>query len=198
MIKIAQGAEAIVYEDGNTIIKERVSKQYRIPELDARLIKSRTKKEAKILSNLRDKSVNVPKILKVEDNKIFMEKIIGNSLKSSLNDSNQVKYMAEVGRIVASMHNLDIVHGDLTTLNFILDNEGQIFVIDFGLSFYSNKDEDKAVDLYVFEKAIKCGHDEGYLESFYKSYSENGSSTALKKLESVRLRGRKREESILM
>ena len=194
MIRIAQGAEAIIYEDNNTIIKERVSKKYRVPQLDSRLIKSRTKKEAKILNYLREKSLKVPKILKVEDNKIFMEKITGISLKNCLNDSNQSKYMEEVGKIIARMHNLDVVHGDLTTLNFILDNEDKIFVIDFGLSFYSSKDEDKAVDLYVFERAIKCGHDEKYLESFYKSYSEGGSQAVLKKLESVRLRGRKREE----
>lgn len=197
MIKIAQGAEAIVYEDNNIIIKERISKGYRVPQLDSKLIKSRTKKEAKILNFLSEKSLKVPKILKIEENKIFMEKIIGNSLKASLNDNNNSQYMEEVGRIVAIMHNLDVVHGDLTTLNFIVSNEA-IFIIDFGLSFYSNKDEDKAVDLYVFERAIKCGHKEEYLESFYKSYSQHGSESVLKKLESVRLRGRKREEEAFM
>lgn len=197
MIKIAQGAEAIVYEDNNIIIKERISKGYRVPQLDSKLIKSRTKKEAKILNFLSEKSLKVPKILKIEENKIFMEKIIGNSLKASLNDNNNSQYMEEVGRIVAIMHNLDVVHGDLTTLNFIVSNEA-IFIIDFGLSFYSNKDEDKAVDLYVFERAIKCGHKEEYLESFYNSYSQHGSESVLKKLESVRLRGRKREEEAFM
>ena len=196
MIQIAQGAEANLYEDNNMIIKERVSKKYRIPQLDSKLIKSRTKKEAKILIFLKEKNLNVPKILKVEDNRIFMEKIPGTTLKNSLNDNNYIAYMEAVGKLVALMHELDIVHGDLTTLNFLINQE--IFIIDFGLSFYSGKNEDKAVDLYVFERAVKCGHKEEYLEPFYKSYSENGSKDVLKKLESVRLRGRKREEEAII
>ena len=46
---IAQGAEAIITKDKNTIIKNRIKKSYRIPVLDERIRKSRTKAEAKII-----------------------------------------------------------------------------------------------------------------------------------------------------
>ena len=53
MKKIAQGAEAILYQHKNIIIKDRISKGYRIPEIDLPLRKSRTKREAKIITKLR-------------------------------------------------------------------------------------------------------------------------------------------------
>lgn len=192
---IAQGAEANIYDANDFIVKERISKTYRIPELDSKIIKSRNKKEAKILIFLKEKNLNVPKYIKTEGNKIYMEKIVGDSLKSALNDTNRVSYMEEAGKLVAQMHNLDVIHGDLTTLNFLINSK--LFMIDFGLSFNSPKDEDKAVDLYVFERAIKCGHKEEYLIPFYKGYLENGSASVIKRLESVRLRGRKREEEAM-
>ncbi|KAI5154738.1 hypothetical protein ENBRE01_3463, partial [Enteropsectra breve] len=37
MMMIAQGAEAELYEDGNTIIKIRKSKSYRVPEIDRKI-----------------------------------------------------------------------------------------------------------------------------------------------------------------
>ena len=38
------------------------------------------------------------------------------------------------------------------------DNIGNLFLIDFGLSSYSHKIEDKAVDLYVLKRALISLH----------------------------------------
>lgn len=190
---ISQGAEGKIYEDSSVIIKVRESKSYRIPELDNKLIKARVKKEAKILTKLNDNNINAPRLIKIESNSIFMDKIEGKPLKEVLNDINYQDLMVEVGKIVAKLHNCNIVHGDLTTLNFIVND--RVYIIDFGLSFFSYKDEDKATDLYVFEKAIKCAHSESYVLSFFEGYSLEGSKDVLKKLESVRKRGRKREDN---
>lgn len=193
MILIAQGAEARVYEDGDTVVKERVSKSYRIPEIDTKITRSRTRKEAKTMAALAELKISVPRLIKVEENRIYMERIPGNVLKHSLNDTNYLQLMHDAGEMVARMHNAGIIHGDLTTLNFILGNK--LYLIDFGLSFNSLKDEDKAVDLYVLERAIRCAHSDKYTVPFYRGYAVEGSAEVLKRLESVRLRGRKREEN---
>ena len=52
MHQIAQGAEAVLFEDRGTIIKERLSKNYRLPQLDEALRQFRTRREAKILQRL--------------------------------------------------------------------------------------------------------------------------------------------------
>ena len=74
--------------------------------------------------------------------------------------------------------------------------EGEIVLIDFGLAAQSLQDEDKAVDLYVLERAFGSTHpeaEEGFREVL-RVYGEsyNGAKVVLKRLEDVRMRGRKR------
>lgn len=76
------------------------------------------------------------------------------------------------------------------------DLEGEIVLIDFGLAGQSLQDEDKAVDLYVLERAFGSTHpeaEEGFqevLNVYGESYK--GAKVVLKRLEDVRMRGRKR------
>lgn len=99
------------------------------------------------------------------------------------------------------MHDEDVIHGDLTTSNMLLrrspeDGESDLILIDFGLSYISALPEDKGVDLYVLEKAFLSTHPntEALFEKLLKSYaaSSKKSSAVIKKLDEVRLRGRKR------
>lgn len=190
---IAHGAEAKVYEENTIIIKERISKSYRIPEIDRKIIQQRTRKEIKILQKLQQIGVKAPRFIKQEGSKIYMDKIEGSPVKNIINEGNQNELLKNIGIIVSQMHNADVVHGDLTTLNFIVNTE--IYVIDFGLSTISRKDEDKAVDLYVFERALRCVHSDSYVQSFYDGYKIFGKPSVITRLEEVRLRGRKREEN---
>ena len=88
---LAQGAEAKIYLDGDRIIKERIKKNYRIEELDVYLRKTRTKKEIKLLSDLKRHRLNVPKIIDSEKFKIVMEFIDGKKLKDALDSENYKK-----------------------------------------------------------------------------------------------------------
>lgn len=76
-----------------------------------------------------------------------------------------------IGSKLALIHNMDVVHGDLTTSNMILRSttsestsadEYSLVWIDFGLSFQSTLHEDKGVDLYVLERAISSTHPKEY------------------------------------
>lgn len=73
---------------------------------------------------------------------------------------------------------------------------GEIYLIDFGLTSSTIQDEDRAVDLYVLERAFSATHPAAehlfheVLEAYGKSYK--GAKSVLKRLEGVRLRGRKR------
>jgi TP53 regulating kinase and related kinases len=130
--------------------------------------------------------------------------------------------LRRIGRAVAGMHSRGgVVHGDLTSSNMIVrpreivlgveersvearkgrpDLNGEVVLIDFGLATQAVQDEDRAVDLYVLERAFGSTHprqehwfdqevlqaQEGY-KGVYK-----GAAVVLKRLEEVRLRGRKR------
>ena len=57
--------------------------------------------------------------------------------------------------MLAALHKADIIHGDYTPANLILESGGRrMFVIDFGLGFISNDIEDKAVDVFTMMRAI--------------------------------------------
>ena len=74
--------------------------------------------------------------------------------------------------------------------------DGEIVLIDFGLASQSTQGEDRAVDLYVLERAFGSTHPraEGLFGEVLKAYGESfrGANVVLKRLEDVRMRGRKR------
>lgn len=106
----------------------------------------------------------------------------------------------KTGRILAKMHDEDVIHGDLTTSNMLLKPESSgdlaLLLIDFGLSFVSALPEDKGVDLYVLEKAFLSTHPntETLFQKVLQSYTtaSKKAPVVIKKLDEVRLRGRKR------
>jgi TP53 regulating kinase-like protein len=156
-----------------------------------------------------------------------MEYIDGQSLKSFINslaDYSQVvpelsNALIKLGEEIAKLHDCNIVHGDLTTSNVLLtSSDKEPILIDFGLGTFAiftcfpvvtltfilvltglmkPNPEDKAVDLYVLERAFVSTHpnSEFMVEMILKTYQEKSihSKNVLSKLEQVRQRGRKRE-----
>ncbi|KAJ2745860.1 hypothetical protein GGI20_001806 [Coemansia sp. BCRC 34301] len=205
---IRQGAEARVYKtviDGRLVIaKQRFSKSYRHPDLDAKLTKGRLNQEARSLKRCKEQGIRVPDVIRVDkDNTtLYIEFISGPTLKEWIlacnSEDQERELMASVGRILHNMHSFNIVHGDLTTSNMILENSNELVLIDFGLSQMSSSTEDKAVDLYVLERAFISTHpnSERLFATVLETYnSSEAARLILRRLEDVRQRGRKRDMS---
>ncbi len=163
---IKQGAEAILYIDSfegqKVLVKERIKKSYRIPEIDLKLRKLRTREEVKLLTEARKCGVATPQIINVDEKefKIFMEYVGDKRVKEILNSSNKDKAKElcfEIGKSVGKLHIHDLIHGDLTTSNLILKNN-KLYFIDFGLGKFSKRIEDKAVDLNLLYQALRSTH----------------------------------------
>ncbi|KAF7642564.1 hypothetical protein LDENG_00255670 [Lucifuga dentata] len=214
---LKQGAEARVYRavflGKTTIVKERFPKRYRHPVLDEKLTHRRTVQEVRSILRCRKAGISAPVVYFVDytSHCIFLEEIVGSVTvrdhitscqQSEPRPQRELEQLAErVGHILAKMHDEDVVHGDLTTSNMLLrcskeKAESDLVLIDFGLSYISALPEDKGVDLYVLEKAFLSTHPntEALFEKLLKSYtvSSKKSSAVIKKLDEVRLRGRKR------
>ncbi|KAI9490716.1 tp53rk protein-like protein [Zychaea mexicana] len=211
---IKQGAEARVFHlptflttPQGCIAKERFPKTYRHPDLDRQLTARRVIQEARCLQKCRKSGMDTPTVYLVDipASTIYMERIVGVTVKHRLLRSQAINYadidqaaLAEkIGTSLAKMHAQDVVHGDLTTSNLMIrDDNGSLVVIDFGLSYVSVLPEDKAVDLYVLERAFSSTHPNTedlfarILEHYAKGYKQ--SRAILAKLDEVRLRGRKR------
>ena len=196
MKPIAQGAEAILYRTETSIVKDRFPKTYRHPHIDAQLRTARTKREAKVIQKLKQLNFPAPNLIKVEGQKIEMQYLEGEKVRDIFN-KNYKKLSAEIGEKLAALHQNHIIHGDLTTSNMIFSNE--IHFIDFGLSFFSEKVEDKAVDLHLLERAMESKHFQVYpgcfqlaLKSYQKHYPE--ANQVISRLETVKSRGRNKKK----
>ncbi|GAF97364.1 unnamed protein product, partial [marine sediment metagenome] len=125
---IQKGAEAVILQEKDRVIKKRMKKSYRIPEIDDRIRRQRTRSEAKLLTKA-SKLISIPEIIKVdqETKEILMDFIDGKKLSDYL-DKFPLKKQKEVCKLIgestAKLHDADIIHGDLTTSNMILkDNK---------------------------------------------------------------------------
>ncbi len=200
MKMISEGAEARIFENKGKIIKERTAKSYRIQEIDESIRKFRTKRESKVIQELLKINFPVPKILSSSEKtkKIEMELIEGRKVRDIMTGKNAVSLGLEIGEKIGRMHKHGIIHGDLTTSNMILAKE--IYFIDFGLSFFSQKTEDKAVDLHLLRQALESKHHLIWKKAFaaaLKGYkkSEPNAGEILKRLEKVEERGRNKGKS---
>uniref|UniRef100_A0A6N2N5K6 non-specific serine/threonine protein kinase n=1 Tax=Salix viminalis TaxID=40686 RepID=A0A6N2N5K6_SALVM len=208
---IKQGAEARVFESifvgRRSIVKERFSKKYRHPTLDSKLTLKRLNAEARCMTKARRLGVYTPVLYAVDPllhtltfeyvegpsvKDVFLEFGLHGTVEERLDD-----IAMQIGDSIGKLHDGGLIHGDLTTSNMLLRiGTNQLVLIDFGLSFTSTLPEDKAVDLYVLERALlsmhsSCGNVMDRILAGYRKSSKQWSST-LNKLAQVRQRGRKR------
>lgn len=220
---LKQGAEGRLYiEDFNgtkCLVKERFVKLYRHPNLDRQITRQRIKAETKASGRCLTAGILAPKIIHTDlnDRKIYME-YFENSitvkeylnkflLSRNINGEEKNRLITDlfnrIGKIIGTMHANNIIHGDLTTSNILLNpknedfQEYDVIMIDFGLSHYEEGAEDKGVDLYVLERALLSTHSEipnlfEIILSKYRELNTKEQETVIAKFEEVRARGRKR------
>ncbi len=196
---IAQGAEAKLIQKGDILVKDRIEKNYRHKKIDSLLRKKRTKHEARII-NKAGLLIDVPKIRKVKETEIEMDFISGKKISEWLDklpEKKALEICKIIGRSIALLHDTEIIHGDLTTSNMILQEKGKnnkVFFIDFGLAFHSARKEDKAVDLHLLRQAFESKHFRKWKKYFNASISgyrkSEKAKEILKQLEKVEMRGR--------
>ena len=182
---LAKGAVSNIYLsrlfDKKSISKIRIPKSYRQQILDAVIRKQRTINEARMISLAKDMGLRTPFIYLVDTSRaeIIMEYINGMNAKDVLKEPICFK----MGQCVSILHSNNIIHGDLTPSNFILGND--LVIIDFGLSYHSNRIEDKAVDIRLLKEILNSMYPSdfyNFYESFLKGYSRTIQGQELKKI----------------
>lgn len=183
------GAEAHLSFFETSVVKTRQPKGYRHPALDVSIRKNRNRREAAML---RKVPVRVPAVIAVDEFSITMERVRGERLRDKLTSDTTVRYASALGTMLATLHNADIMHGDLTTSNIMVENETDALVlIDFGLAKNTKRVEEKAVDLHVLRETLNGSHPclaEEFWGAFTASYGAD--SPVLERLRAVEKRGR--------
>jgi TP53 regulating kinase-like protein len=184
-MKIALGAEAEIILESGSVIKDRIQKSYRIPEIDLKLRRERTRREAKMLKAL---PVPSPRLIESGEFSLTMEELKGKKLALVLENLDYTRICREVGEGIRRLHDKGIIHGDLTTSNMIFSDK--VYFIDFGLSFQSHSLEDKAVDLHLLSQALESKHHSICKECFEQVLESYGDKNVIGRLKMVEARGR--------
>ena len=198
---LKKGAEADLYQtkwqNSKAILKIRKIKNYRNSLLDLKIRKQRTIKECQMISFVKSFGIHTPLIyfVNLKTTSIMMQEIPGTPVHD-LPESKIVELSKDIGKLVGTLHKNGVMHGDLTTSNFILF-KNTVFVIDFGLSQNTIKSEDHAVDLRLIKEILNSAHAKIMLSSWknflhgYKSIVGNAYYSKITKLVSdIESRGR--------
>ena len=198
---LKKGAEADVYLSSwngkKAILKIRKEKTYRNLVLDKKIRKHRTIKESEIISQVKSFGISTPLIYFLDINKcsILMQYIDG-KLVRDMNEKIIEKTCFEIGKIVGILHKNGMMHGDLTTSNFILSKK-KLILIDFGLANRTEKPDDHAIDLRLFKEILNSAHANilnkswnNFLKGYSKSVGEKYCKKIIKLVGVIESRGR--------
>ena len=170
---IKKGAEADIYtgtwKNSKSLFKIRKIKTYRNNSLDSKIRKQRTIKESQMLSQVKSFGIPSPLVyfVNLEKSMIVMQEIPGKPVHD-LPESKIIAICKQIGKLVGLLHKNGVMHGDLTTSNFILF-KNIIYMIDFGLSQNTIKPEDHAVDLRLIKEILNSAHAK-IMESSWKNF----------------------------
>ncbi len=183
------------------VIKRRPPKPYLHHALDESLRRARTIRECRMLSYARRLGVPTPAVHSVDLTRfqITMDFIEGHQLKQLAGQVSKHRlnhFCEEFGRLIGSLHNGGVVHGDPTTSNVIVDPREKLWLVDFGLAEWNATVEMKGVDLHLIRRALETTHwdlQDQMLASTIQGYVQMVGEQAeeiLARMEEIRERGR--------
>jgi len=205
-VLLKKGAEASLFLEQwhgrSVLVKQRIPKTYRVPELDSRIRIHRTICESQLLHHAKKAGVPTPTIFMVDivNSNIVMEFVRGTQVKQILNNLHceaRKNLARKIGELVGLLHSNDIIHGDLTTSNMIQTPSDTIVFVDFGLGERSAELESKGIDLHLMKRALQSTHFQyadtcfqTVLEGYSAIVGEEIASEVMEKIAEIEKRGR--------
>ncbi len=106
------------------------------------------------IQNIMSRNGISPKVLSYKDDLIIMEYINGLTFNQYIqrHSAEEIdKIMKKIDKKIDKMHELNVIHGDLTGDNIIIDKQNNVFIIDFGSAIYDpNFPEEDLLDDYAY------------------------------------------------
>jgi len=205
-VLIKKGAEASLFLEEwhgrRVVMKRRLPKRYRLPQLDEEIKSQRTIHEPQFIHRAKEAGVPTPTVYMVDvaDATIIMEFIEGKQVKQILNDlsaEERNRLCRHIGNLIGRLHNSGIVHGDLTTSNMIFTPHQRVVLMDLGLSELSEELEARGVDLHLMKRALQSTHYRhakecfrAVMEGYAEAVGDAEAERVLEKIREIERRGR--------
>ena len=148
--QIGHGGFGIVYESKDMLLKTRVALKFINPDyLSDEKKFLRVRREINISRKITDK--RIVKIFSLEQTKgiyfLVMELLEGKTLKELIKEKRKLSWkefspiFKEIIRAIKTLHDNNIIHRDLKPSNIFITNNGEVKLLDFGLSKETNDTE---------------------------------------------------------
>ena len=150
-----------------------------------------------MISEAKSFGIITPLVYFVDEKKckIYLQFIQGKLIRD-LPAKQIVKTCKEIGKIVGILHKNGVMHGDLTTSNFILSRKGLV-ILDFGLSQKTDKIDDFAIDLRLFKEVLNSAHASvvdnawtSFIQGYQKILGKNMTEKIINQVLIIEKRGR--------
>ena len=202
---LAVGAESIIFKikqgEHYFLLKHRPKKPYLLDVIDESIRKLRTNRECKMITIARKLGIATPAIYALDKKKhtLLMDYIEGKQLKEIVDiipEKTLEMMCKKFGSLIALLHQGNVIHGDPTTSNVIVDNQSQLWLVDFGLAEMNATIEMKGVDLHLIRRAFETTHwnfQKIMLENTLKGYTNimgEDAKDILSRMSKIRERGR--------
>ncbi|HEY3493757.1 MAG TPA: serine/threonine-protein kinase, partial [Polyangiaceae bacterium] len=141
---LGKGGHAFVYEANHLFLRRTDAiKIIRSPRESGRDLAQRAEAEAQVLARLEH--ANIVKVFDAggtDDGLVYivMERLVGRTLRDVLGELNRLTpaeallVAEQIARAVDAAHKAGIIHRDLKPANVMIDRDGRVLVMDFGLA----------------------------------------------------------------
>ena len=121
--------------------------------------------EERLMVRMKRAGIAIPVLydLDTDAGTMVMQRMPGRPLIDVLRDnalppSFKQSALTSTGAAIRNVHRLAITHGDLSTNNVLIDEEGHATLIDFGLAAVDYEVERFGIDLHVVDEILGASH----------------------------------------
>jgi serine/threonine protein kinase/Tfp pilus assembly protein PilF len=155
--ELGKGAMGAVYLAEDTSLARRVAIKFADPARDDQEFRARFQREARLAASLNHRNIaTVYDFGETEDGRLFlvMELVQGKKLSERLRDGDlalerRLEIIADIAGALGEAHRRGVIHRDIKPSNILINENGEVKVLDFGLAKQFKKATPEEIDLFA-------------------------------------------------
>jgi serine/threonine protein kinase len=155
--ELGKGAMGAVYLAEDTSLARRVAIKFADPARDDQEFRARFQREARLAASLNHRNIaTVYDFGETDDGLLFlvMELVQGRKLSERLRDGDlalerRLEIIADIAGALGEAHRRGVIHRDIKPSNILINEQGEVKILDFGLAKQSKKAPPEEIDLFA-------------------------------------------------